>query len=238
MWFSGLRLSPGLWPRLVLVLVLVAAGPGAAQQELSALFVTRQVEHASVPLLSVTLVSDVLCGLLCLATADCLKWQRDAATAQCRLLPLHSASSPLTAAASSVRQRPHPPDYVPLPGGGGVTYRPHSRLTGAGQVLIQLCREDDPQALPAFITTDQQFNFLVSLPMPYPYQWVSNNDFQEEGVYKDLFNVTTVDIEDWISPVYDYFHNEAYDAILLAKDHGLMNRVITDQHSYLCEYWM
>ena len=233
--------APGRSRRLVLsvlVLALSLAGLGTAQEEFSAVFVTRQVEHASVPLLTVSLVSDVACGLLCLATADCVKWQRDAASGQCRLLPLHSAASPLTAAAGPVRQRPHPAGYVVMPAGGGVTYRPHTRLTSAGQVLIQLCREDDPQAVPAFITTDQQFDFLMSLPLPYDYQWLSINDFQEEGVYKDLFNETTVDIENWISPSFSYFDNELYDGVLLGKNYGLMNRRFTDQHSYLCEYWM
>ncbi|KAF0304875.1 hypothetical protein FJT64_023396 [Amphibalanus amphitrite] len=55
--------------------------------------------------------------------------------------------------------------------------------------------QDDPEAVPAFPTSDQQFEFLMKLPMPYPYQWLSINDIQEERVYKDIFNETVVNIE-------------------------------------------
>ena len=220
----------------VVVVVVVGSEVGLAQQ--SAVFVTRQVQHASTPLRTVQGVSGVLCGLLCLWTADCLKWVRDPATAECRLLPLHSADNPLTAHNGTVHQRPHPPDYRPMPGGGGVTYRPHTRRTSAGQVLIQLCREDDPQAVPAFITTEDQFNFLKNMSMPFPHQWVSINDFQEEGVYKDLFNTTVVNIDNWISPLYGHFHNEANDGVVFSEGMGLKNRNFGDQYSYLCEYWM
>ena len=219
-----------------LLLAAVAEVTPTGQQ--STMFVPREVRHASTPLRTVHLASSVLCGALCLRTTDCLKWIRDPTSGECRLLPLHSANNPLTSEPSSVRQRPHPAGYIPMPGGGGVTYKPHTRLTSAGQVQIELCREDDPQALPAFITNDAQFNFLLNMTFPYLYQWVSINDFQEEGVYKDLFNTTAVNIDNWISPSYGYFHNEAYDGVLFAQGLGLMNRIFTDQHSYLCEYWM
>ena len=203
-----------------------------------ALFMKRQVQHASTPLKTAHLASDLQCGIFCLRTPDCLKWARDRDTSDCRLLPIHSADNPLTEATGRLFQRPHPPDYVPMPGSGGVAYRPHSRLTPAGQVLLKLCREDDPEAVPALITTDDQFNFLMSMPMPYPYQWLSINDFEEEGVYKDLTNSTTVDLGNWIAPHSSYFHHEAYDSVLLQNGFGLVNRPYTDKHSYLCEHWM
>ena len=223
---------------LLLLSLLVVKLEVTLAEDQAALFVKRQVQHASTPLKTALLASDLLCSIFCLGTPDCLKWARDPDTSECRLLPLHSADNPLTETAGTLFQRPHPPDYVPMPGGGGVAYRPHTRRTPAGPVLLELCREDDPEAVPAFITSDDQFNFLMSLTLPYPYQWLSINDFEEEGVYKDLTNSTTVDIENWISPQYSYFHNEAYDGVLLEQGYGLMNRLHTKEHSYLCEHWM
>ncbi|KAF0304874.1 hypothetical protein FJT64_023395 [Amphibalanus amphitrite] len=55
------------------------------------------------------------------------------------------------------------------------------------------------EAARAFPTSDQQFEFLMKLPLPYRYQWLSINDIQEERVYKDIFNKTVVNIDKWIS---------------------------------------
>ena len=227
-----------LWPLLVPLLLAAVAEVTPTDQQ-SALFVTREVQHASTPLTTVRLSSDLQCSLLCLWTPDCLKWIRDPDTASCRLLPLHSADNPLTSDPATVHQPPHPAGYIPMPGGGGVTYRPHSRRTPGGPVLIELCREDDPQAVPAFITTDDQFNFLMTLPFPYEYQWISNNDYEEEGVYKDLFNTTVVDIsQNWISSFRHYFNHPGYGGIVFAEADGLKNRFSNTSYSYLCEYWM
>ena len=224
--------SRALWP---LLLATVAEVTRAEQR--SAVFVPREVQYASTPLTTVHgLTSDLQCAVLCLQTADCLKWIRDPVTTECRLLPLHSADNPLTSEPVTVHQPPHPAGYIPMPGGGGVTYRPHSPLTPGGQLLIELCRQDDPQAVPAFITTDDQLNYLKTLKFSAA-QWTSINDLEEEGVYKDLFNTTTVDLTNWMNPVAT---PEEYDGVIFAEGIGLMNRHhINDRHySYLCEYWM
>ena len=230
--------SRALW-LLSVPLLLVAVTEVTPAVLKSAVFVPREVRHASTPLRTVNgIASDLHCGALCLRTTDCLKWIRDPTSGECRLLPLHSASNPLTSEPSTVRQPPHPAGYIPMPGGGGVTYRPHSRLTPGGPVLIQLCREDDPQALPAFITNDAQFNFLLQMKFSYEWLWVSINDFEEEGVYKDLFNNKVVNIDNWISPTDGSFHSEALDGVLFSEGKGLKNRLATTLYSYLCEYWM
>ena len=225
--------SRALW-----LLLAAVAEVASAQDRQSAVFVTRQVQHASTPLTTAHgLTSDLQCAVLCLQTADCLKWIRDPVTTECRLLPLHSADNRLTSEPAAVRQRPHPAGYIPMPGGGGVTYRPHSRLTPGGPVQIQLCRQDDPQAVPAFVTNDDQFNFLMTLTFTEA-QWLSNNDLAEEGVYRDLFNATVVDIKDnWMKPIPNWFHGGAYDGVAATKT-GLMNRPYGDKFSYMCEYWM
>ena len=204
---------------LLLVVAVTEVTPAGQR---SAVFVTREVQYASTPLRTVHLTSNVQCGVLCLQTADCLKWIRDPTTGECRLLPLHSADNPLTSEPATVRQPPHPAGYIPMPGGGGVTYGPHSLITPGGPVLIELCRQDDPQAVPAFITSDDQFNFLMTLKFAYPHQWISINDFEEEGVYKDLFNTTTVDIPDnWISPSgTNWFHSDEYDGVIFSQKSG------------------
>ncbi|KAF0308690.1 hypothetical protein FJT64_020141 [Amphibalanus amphitrite] len=203
----------------------------------STVFVTRHVQHASVPLRTEPTASNTICAMLCVATAGCLKWQRDAASTQCRLLPLHSADSPLTEEAGAVRQRPHPPGYVVMPDGGGVTYRPHTQRTRGGQALIEMCRQDDPDAVPAFPTTDRQFEFLMSLPLPYPYQWLSINDIQEERAYKDIFNKTVVSIDTWITRYGRQFHSPSLDGVSIESG-TMWNSGTYERLSYLCEYWM
>ena len=219
-------------PPVLLLLLLLLAGPGVNPE----IFVPRSVEHAGTPLLTVQLISPLQCAVLCLRTTDCLKWLHE--SGECRLLPLHSADNPLTTAAATVYQRRHPPGYIPMPSGGGVTYKPHTKKTPAGPVLIELCREEDPQAVPAFITSDAQFNFLMSLTLPTCCQWVSNNDFEEEGVYKDLFNKSTVNVDNWISVNHSQFPSETEDSFMLRQGYGLINRPYTKLYSYLCEYWM
>ena len=229
-----------LWP--LLVPLLLAA---VTEVTLADLFVTREVEYASTPLTATRLTnSDVQCGLFCLYQTDCLKWIRDPTTGECRLLPLHSADNPLTSEPATVRQRPHPAGYIPMPG-GGVAYGPHGRepLVQGGHLLIELCHQDDPQAEPAFITSDDQFNFLLTLKFEYAHQWTAINDMEEEGVFKDLSNTTTVDITNWISPTPNHgfgnMYKETTDGVIFSQYSGLQNRHhINHMYSYLCEYWM
>ncbi|KAF0289106.1 hypothetical protein FJT64_012576 [Amphibalanus amphitrite] len=183
--------------------------------------------------------------MLCHRSEGCLKWSRRAegpAAVLCYLWPTDSADNPLTTTAETVYQFIIPPGYVRSPFDRRVAYGGHRGKTLGGYGIIARCRQDDPRAIPAFPTTDEQLRGLISLP--FENYWTGLNDIKEEGVFRDLFNERNITLNpEWYQDVPRNFFVSAYsgrsDCVLVKVKLGLMNRNCgLTAEGYVCEYWL
>ena len=204
-------------------------------------YVPRTVVHAETPLTTpVVTPSAVMCAALCVRAEGCLKWSRRREGPEaglCRLWPVHSAANPLTAAAEPLHQYRMPPGYSTASADRRLAFRGHQTPTAGGRGLIDRCREDDPESVPAFPTSDEQLGDLLG--MQFSQLWISINDIRAEGVFEDLFHERTVAVPpEWYQHIpNNMFGSDDSDCVLIVTT-GIIARPCSRMLGYLCQYRM
>ncbi|KAF0289093.1 hypothetical protein FJT64_012604 [Amphibalanus amphitrite] len=146
--------------------------------------------HAQTSLSAVRgVLGPTLCAIGCRRASGCVGWSYDPATLLCRLWPSPSTSNPLTLAREHVYQRKLPPGFV-LSDSPMIAYAQHGLITGGISSLTALCREDHPDAFPAFPSTGQQITYLKEhTSHRYYYVGIYRDS---DGVFRDMTTNTAV----------------------------------------------